>query len=449
MNKVKYKLILVFAILYFANTLQAQQSFSIKEAIDYAVKNHATVKNANLDILNADARVNEIKAIGLPQLNGNVNYTNNYQIARVFLPARTFDPTAEEGAIIAAKFGVANSGNAGVSLSQMIFNGSYTLGLKAADVYKELSVKSLTQTKQQIAESVSKAYYGILVNEERLKLLNINIGRLDSLIRETKAMNVQGFVEKLDVQRLEVQANNLKTETNNIVRLQELSEYLLKFQMGMNIETPILLTDKLSAVSLAELQPIDEDQDFKYANRMEYSILQTQQRLAELDVKNQKAAILPTVMLIGNYGFNAGRPKFGDLITKPWFSNGSLGLGINIPIFDGFARKYKTIQSENNLQKVKNSYTILENSIDMQIKQANISLKNSWESLQENQKNMDLAKEIVRVSKIKYKQGVGTNLEVLNSEAALKEAQANYFNSLYNALIAKVDLEKAKGEIYK
>lgn len=447
MISLKYKSIVLIATIFFAKGLNAQQSFSIKEAIDYAVKNHATVKNATVDILNADARVSEIKAMGLPQLNGNINYTNNYQIARVFLPAKTFDPMAKEGDIIAAKFGVANSGNAGVSLSQMIFNGSYILGLKAADVYKELSAKSLIQSKQQIAENVSKAYYGILVNEERLKLLNTNIGRLDSLIRETKALNVQGFVEKLDVQRLEVQANNLKTETNNIVRLQELSEYLLKFQMGMNIETPIVLSDKLSTISLAEIQPSEYDQDFKYATRMEYSILQTQQRLAELEVKNQKAAILPTVMLNGNYGFNSGRPKFGDLITKPWFSNGNIGLGINIPIFDGFARKYKTIQSENNLQKVKNSYTILENSIDMQIKQASISLKNSWVSLQENQKNMDLAKEIVRVSKIKYKQGVGTNLEVLNAEAALKESQTNYFTSLYNALIAKVDLDKAQGKL--
>jgi outer membrane protein TolC len=446
MNKLKQKSIIVFATIIIANNIFAQQNYTVAEAIDYAVKNHASVKNANLDIENAAARVSEIKAIGLPQINGGVNYTNNFQIARVFLPAKTFDPMAKDGDVIAAKFGVAHSGNAGISLNQLIFDGSYTLGLKAADVYKELSAKMAVQNKQQIAENVAKAYYGILVNEERVKLLQINIGRLDSLIRETKAMNVQGFVEKLDVQRLEVQANNLKTETKNVERLQELGQYLLKFQMGLNIETPIVLTDKLSEIKLTEIMP-SELNDFKYTSRMEYSILQTQERLAELDLKNQKASALPRVLLSGNYGFNAGRPGFGDLITKQWFSNGSLGLGVQVPIFDGFSRKYKTIQSANNLKKVKNSYSLIENSIDMQIKQANISLKNSWESLQENQKNMDLAKEIVRVSKIKYKQGVGTNLEVLNAEAALKESQTNYFTSLYNALIAKVDLDKAQGKL--
>jgi outer membrane protein TolC len=446
MNKIKQIYTIIFATFFIINNTIGQDKYSVSEAIGYAIKNHASVKNANLDIANASARVSEIKAIGLPQINAGVNYTNNYQIARVFLPAKTFDPMAKDGDVIAAKFGVANSGNAGISLSQLIFDGSYTLGLKAADVYKELSAKTLIQTKQQIAENVAKAYYGILVNEERIKLLQINIGRLDSLIRDTRAMNVQGFVEKLDVQRLEVQANNLKTETKNIERLQELGQYLLKFQMGLNIETPIILTDKLSEIKLSEIMP-SELNEFKYTSRMEYSILQTQQHLAELDLKNQKAAALPRVILSGSYGFNSGRPSFGDLFTKPWFSNGSLGLGVQVPIFDGFARKYKTIQSENNLQKVKNSYSLIENSIDMQIKQANIALKNSWESLQENQKNMDLAKEIVRVSKIKYKQGVGTNLEILNAEAALKESQTNYFTSLYNALIAKVDLDKAQGKL--
>lgn len=437
---------LLLALTLISWPVLAQKNYSLKEAIDYAIKNHENVKNANLDIANANARVSEIKAMGLPQVNGNFNVTNNYQIARVFIPARIFNPNAAEGELMAAKFGVANSANAGVNISQLIFDGSYTLGLKAADVYKELSAKSLTQTKQQIAEAVSKAYYGVLVNKERINLLQTNIARFDSLLRDTRAMQSKGFVEKLDVQRLEVQSNNLKTEAKNIERLQELSVNLLKFQMGLDIEENIALTDALESVELNSITPA-EINDVKYSNRMEYSMLQTQERLAVLDVKNNRTKNLPRVLLNFNYGFNSGREKLGEFITKPWFSNGNIGVGVQVPIFDGFARKYRTIQAENNLQKIKNSYSLVENSIDMQIKQANIQLRNSYESLMENQKNMDLAKEIVRVSKVKYKQGVGTNLEILNAEAALKEAQTNYFTSLYNALIAKVDLDKAMGNI--
>ncbi len=438
---------LIMSFLLASNLSFSQQNFSLREAVDYAVRNHVNIRNAQLDILNAEARVNEIKGIGLPQINGNFGYTNNFIIQKVFIPAKTFDPKAAEGDVIAAEFGVRNAGQAGIGLSQILFDGSYLLGLKAADVYKELSKKALVQTKQQSAENVMKAYYSILVNEERLKLLGLNIGRLDSLLRDTKAMNVQGFVEKIDVQRLEVQRSNLKIETQNVERLQELSYYLLKFQMGKRTTDIVVLTDKLSDINANELMP-ENEVDMKYTNRIEYSILQTQDRLAQLDLKNQKSAYLPKVILTSNFNYSTGRPQFFDLFTQPWFNAASAGLAVQIPIFDGFQRKNRIIQSQNNLQKVKNGYELLENSIDLQVKQGQITLKNAYETLQEQKANMDLAQEIVRVSKIKYKEGVGSNLEVITAEISYKESQTNYFTTFYNALIAKVDLDKALGKLY-
>ena len=435
------------SLLLASNLSFSQQSYTLREAVDYAVKNHVAIKNAQIDILNAEARVREIKGIGLPQVTGGFNYGNNLIIQKVFIPAKTFDPKAPEGEVIAAEFGVANSGNAGINVSQLVFDGSYLLGLKAADVYVDLPKKILIQTKQQAAESVMKAYYGILVNEERIKILNLNIGRLDSLLRDTRALNAQGFVEKIDVQRLEVQANNLRIEAKNVERLQELSYHLLKFQMGKKLTETIALTDKLHDVTLSELAP-DSEQELKYGNRIEYSILQTQSKLAELDLKNQKVGVLPRVIFTGGYSYSTGRPQFTDLITKPWFNAANIGLTVQVPIFDGFQRKNKVIQSQNNFQKVKQSFEILENSIDMQVKQGQITLKNAYETLNEQKANMDLAKEIVRVTKIKYKQGVGSNLEVINAEISLKEAQTNYFTTMYNALIAKVDLDKALGKLY-
>jgi outer membrane protein TolC len=438
---------LFMSLLLVSNLSFSQTSYTLREAVDYAVKNHVNIKNAQIDILNAEARVREIKGLGLPQVSGLVNYTNNLIIPRFFIPARTFDPTAAEGDVVAAEFGVANSGTAGINVNQLVFDGSYLLGLKAADVYVDLPKKILVQTKQQSAENVTKAYYGILVNEERMKILDLNIGRLDSLLRDTRALNGQGFVEKIDVQRLEVQLNNLKIEAKNVERLQELSYANLKFQMGKKSSEAISLTDKLSDVNMSELAP-ETELDIKYNNRIEYSILQTQDKLAELDLKNQKVGYYPRVLFSGGYNYTAGRPQFFDLITKPWFNAANIGFSIQIPIFDGFQRKYKIIQSQNNLQKVKNSYELLESSIDLQAKQGQISLRNAYETLIEQKANMDLAKEIVRVSKIKYKQGVGSNLEVINAEIASKEAQTNYFTTLYNALIAKVDLDRALGKLY-
>lgn len=428
-----------------STSLWAQQ-FSLKEAVDYAVSHHTQIKNAQIDVLNADAKINEIKAIGLPQVNGNFSLTNNVLMQRMFIPAKIFNPSAADGELIAAKFGVENSGFSSVGLNQLIFDGSYLLGLKASAVYKELSQKSLTQSKQQVAENVTKAYYGILVNDKRMGLLDANISRLDSMLKDTRALNKAGFAEKIDVQRLEVQSNNLKTEHENLLRLQELGYSLLKFQMSIPLEEKISLKDNLESVNLQILS--NDSAPFDYANRIEYSMLKTQENLAELDVKNIKAGYLPRVVFSGNYGMNTGANAFGDLFRKQWFDNAALSLAIQIPIFDGFSKKYKSIQSENNLRKVRQSFDLLKSSIDLQRNQSSISLKNALESLREQKLNLELADEISRVSRVKYKQGVGSSLEVLNAEASIKESQVNYFTALYNALIAKVELEKANGTLY-
>jgi outer membrane protein TolC len=438
----------IYAGLFLLTSLAASaQNYSLKQAVDYAIAHQVQVKNSQIDLQNANAKVNEIRAMGLPQVNGSLSLTNNLILQRVFIPARIFNPAAAEGELIAAKFGVDNAGFANVGLSQLVFDGTYLLGLKASSVYKDLAVKSVTQSKQQVAENVTKAYYGILVNEKRQSLLALNVARLDTLLKETRELNKQGFVEKIDVQRLDVQANNLRTELDNVNRLQELSYSLLKFQMGFPMEEPIKLSETLEKVELATFN-LNAAGDFNYSNRIEYSILQTQENLAELDLKSIKAGYLPRLLLNANYGYNAGANGFSDLVTKPWFDNAAVTVALQIPIFDGYSKKYRAIQSANNLQKVRQSYSLLKSSIDLQRSQASITMKNALESMKEQKANLELANEISRVTRVKYQNGVGSNLEVLNAETSIKESQANYFTALYNALIAKVEVEKANGTLY-
>lgn len=438
----------IYAGLFLLTSLAANaQTYSLKQAVDYAIAHQVQVKNSQIDLQNASAKISEIKAMGLPQVNGSLALTNNIVLQRAFIPAKIFNPAAADGELIAAKFGVDNSGFASVGLSQLVFDGTYLLGLKASSVYKDLAVKSVTQSKQQVAENVTKAYYGILVNEKRQGLLALNVARLDTLLKETRELNKQGFVEKIDVQRLDVQANNLRTELENIERLQALSYSLLKFQMGFPMEEPIRLSESLEKVELATFNT-NAAGDFNYANRIEYSILQTQENLAELDLKSIKAGYLPRLVLNANYGYNAGANAFSDLITKQWFDNAAVTVALQIPIFDGFSKKYKAVQSANNLQKVRQSYSLLKSSIDLQRSQASITMKNALESMKEQKANLELANEISRVTRVKYQQGVGSNLEVLNAESSIKESQANYFTALYNALVAKVELEKANGTLY-
>ena len=441
--------LMMLAIILYVLPLRAQEgSFSLPQAVEYAIKHNINIKNFQLDALSAEARIGEIRAAGLPQVSANLGLIDNLIIQRIFLPASFVGDNTPGAAPIAAKFGVNYQGTANATLNQLIFNGSYLIGLKAAATYRELAQKNVTQSKVTVAENVTKAYYSAQVAEERAKVLDLNIIRVDSLMRETQIMNQSGFVELLDVNRLEVQINNLKTERQKVQNLIELSYALLKYQMGMALTEPIKLSDNINDVNVDMLKPGLLPTDLTYANRIEYSLLDTQEKLAMLDIRNTKSGYLPIVSASLGYGHNNGRDKLGDLFSTKWFNSSVLSLNVNIPIFDGFAKRYQIDQKKISLDKVKNGQTLLKQSIDLQASQADITIKNAYASLETQKRNQDLAAEIVRVSKIKYKEGVGSNIEVINAESSYKEAQTNYFAALYDLLIAKVDLSKARGELY-
>jgi outer membrane protein TolC len=432
--------------------LRAQDgNFTLEQAVDYAIKNNINIKNSQLDALAAEAQIGEIRAAGLPQVAVNANITDNLIIQRFFLPPGGFggDPSAPPSTEpVAIEFGVKKQGSASATLNQLIFNGSYFIGLKAAATYRELAQKNTVQSKVSVAEAVTKAYYSAQVAEEKAKVLDYNISRIDTLMRETKAMNESGFVELLDVNRLEVQQNNLLTERQKVQNLIELSYTLLKYQMGMPLDQPVKLTDTIEDVNLDQLRTETAQASVNYENRIEYSLLNTQEKLAILDIRNIRAGYLPSLSASVGYGHNAGANTYADLFTRKWFNNSVLSFNLNIPIFDGFTKRYQIEQKKIALDRVKNGQTLLKQSIDLESSQAGINIKNAFATLETQKRNLDLAQEIVRVSKIKYKEGVGSNIEVINAESSFKEAQTNYFAALYDLMIAKVDLSKAKGELY-
>ena len=460
LNKARWGLLLLLVLAGRLSSAQTKQSFSLIEAIQFATDKNLNVQSSRLDAASADARIREVKSVTMPQVSVGSQLTYNAIIQKFILPAGGFggapaSSTAtngnqpEKAEVIAIPFGVNFQGNAQVAVNQLLFDASYKIGLKAASTLRELSQKNITASKINVAEQVAKAYYNVLVSEERIKLLDYNISRLDSLFRETQALNKQGFVEKIDVDRLEVQANNLKTERQKVQNLVGLTYYLLKFQMGLNLNDEIVLTDKIQDVNIDELErsvafvaPVD------YTQRIEFAALQSQIQLADLDYQSIGKQYFPRVLASAAYGHNNGRNNLGDLFTKKWFNSAAVNLQIQVPIFDGFQKRYAAQQKKIALNKVQLGSDLLKNSIDFQTKQAQITIQNSLQTLRSQKRNLDLAQEIVRVTRIKYKEGVGSNIEVLNAESSSREAQTNYFASLLDFMLAKVDLDKASGKLY-
>src|SRR5690606_28730233 len=248
-------------------------------------------------------------------------------------------------------FQLPSSGTAGIALNQLLFNASYLVGLKAADTYKQLAYKTTKQTQIQVIENVEKAYYAVLINNERITLFDNNIARVDTLLRTTTALNENGFAEEIDVDRVRVTLNNLKSERLKFINLQSLSLGLLKFQMNYPIDKPMTVEGSLSELTVSENLFAEYEDGWDYKNRIEYEILDVQRRLQELDIKNKLSNSLPNLSGFVNLGYSTQSPDIGGLFTTEsgvastdlygpdkWYNYSSFGITLNIPIFSASQR---------------------------------------------------------------------------------------------------------------
>ncbi|MEQ8903824.1 TolC family protein [Ekhidna sp.] len=430
--------------------VQAQErtSLSLEDCINYALGNNEQLKIKQLDKEIAEAEVRKTISMGLPQANVNGGLNYNFEPQKSLIDISTFDPSVPEGTEQEVSFVQKYDGNIGLSVDQLIFDGSYFVGLQAARTYKELSTKEHIKSQIDIVEAVSKAYYNTLIAEEQLELLERNMGRLDTLLDETQEMYNAGFAEKVDVDRIRVNYNNLRVELSKSRQLKDISRKLLKFQMGMDLNQPIELTQNLEEVEINT--PAIPSETFDYGQRIEFSQLQTNRSLAYLDMKNNRVQYLPKIYARLGYGWNTAAPTGSQVFeSRRWLDNGVLGVTASIPIFDGFLKSNKIQQNKLQVKQIENQMSFVKKNIDLEIEQSQISLSSQIEMLEVQKQNMELAQEVYDISKIKYQEGVGSNLEVINADASLKEAQTNYLNALYQAITSQIELKKALGTLYK
>lgn len=422
-------------------------NFSVADCINYAYENQGSVKNAALDVKSAEYRVKETIGQGLPQINGSVTFQDYLKppvsVGPDFLSGN-IDPNAR---LVQFPFGPIKYNNTyAVQATQLLFSGTFIVGLKAVKVYKELSQRSLTRSKIETNVNVTKAYYQVLVSNEQIKLLDANIKQLKQQLDETTAQNKQGFVEKIDVDRLAVQYNNLVTNRENVERSLKLNYQMLKFQMGMPIEDELTLTNKLEDIDLnKDLAENTVDTAF-YRKRIEFTLLETNIRLTELDVQAKKSEFLPTLSANAGYAGIFQENHWRFLFDK-FYTNNYVGLNLNVPIFSGGQRTNQLKQKRIEVEKAKNNLHNAANGFKLQANVANVTYVNGLQSLNNQKKSRELAEEVLRVSKIKYQQGVGSSIEVSQAQTALEQANDDYIQALYNVLVSKVDLDKAYGRI--
>lgn len=442
----KYKYLTLILCLFSITDVRAQLTdtvahFSLQEAIEYAQRNQSSIQNAKIDEEIAANTVKQTVGIGLPQVSGNLNFNDFLKVPTNLLPGEFF---GQPGTQVPVQFGVKYQSSFGLELNQLLFDGTYLVGLQASKTYRELSSKSLKRSRIETAVAVSKAYYSVLVSNEQLSLLDANLLRLKKTLNDTKALYTNGFVEKIDVDRLTVLNNNLETERENVIRLLDLNLNLLKFQMGMSIQSKLTLKDSIAGLQV--VQAFAASDTSAYKNRIEYSLLETQKKLNELDLKRYKSQFLPSLSAFGSTSQSLQSNNFGTLFDRS-FPTTVIGFRLAVPIISGGIKLYQVRNAKLEILKTQNNLFNLKNGISLEVEQAQTTYRNGLKSLENQNRNMELAQEVLRVTKIKYEQGVGSSIEVTTAETSLKEAQNNYINALYDLLINKVNMDKASGKI--
>ncbi|HET6991565.1 MAG TPA: TolC family protein, partial [Bacteroidia bacterium] len=428
----------------------ASYSYSLQQCVDFAKQHNVSVQNAVLDQQAASYKVKETTGAYLPQINSTASVQHFEEFPTTVVPTGGSGPFGggPPGHYFTFSLGTSENASLGFSGSQLLFNGSLVVALKATKTYEELAQKNVDRTSIETSAEVTKAYYSVLVNDEKKKLLDANLDRVKKLVDDTKALYANGFVEKIDVDRITVTYTNLQTEAVNVNRLLDLSIVLLKYQMGMDQSAKLTLTDKIENLNFVPESPLTGK--FDYSKRIEYQISNLNLTGQKLLMRSERMGYFPTVALFGTLSTNAYRSKMDYFKhTTPWYPIALVGLQVNIPIFDGLQRHYRVQQDRVGVLKAQNTLVFMQQTIDMQQAVARVNLQNSVASLQSQKDNMTLAESVFDDAKKKYDQGMGSNLEVINAQTSLKEAQTNYFNALYDAVIAKVEYDKSIGTLTK
>jgi outer membrane protein TolC len=443
------KLFYLLLVIAFANIARAQDAgkfvnaFSLDQCVEFAHKNNVQVKNALLAIESQNQTNREIAGAALPTISTSLSGTDYTKIPTSLLPGQIFG--GAPGTFIPVQFGTKYNANYGASIQQLLFDGQVFIALQARATSMEMQRKNAALTEEAIKANIYKIYYQLSASKTQLNILDANINRIKSLAHDAQIMYQNGFAEKLDVDKLNVQLNNLETEKLKADNSVAIGYMGLKLLMGMPVADSLTLTDVINESSLNN--DILTETNFQYSVRKDFQYLGTVKKLNEYNIKRYQLSNLPTIAMAGSYSKNAQRSEFDFFKGGNWFTTSLISLNVSLPIFNGFATDARIKRTKIELKQTENQIEALKNSIDNEITQAKLNYMSSVATVQFQKKNMELAETVYGQTKKKFEAGTGSNTEISAAQADLVSAQNNYMNALYTALIAKVDYLKATGKL--
>ena len=456
-------------LLFIAATLSAQvenpesYSLSLEEAITFGIENNYQSRIAEKDVEIALKQKWEIIAQGLPQINGAVDYQNFLKQPVTLLPAAAFDntqstidvvqdyfdgvqrndtPVNTPDGFIPVRFGTKQSINANATWSQLIFDGSYIVGIQSVQTLLQISKNAKTKTDLEIKKAVINAYGNVLLAEESVEILEKNVEALQKTYDDTKKIFENGLTEQEDVEQLEITLINLKNSLNRSERMAQISYEMLNLSLGIPVENNVTLTDDLDELAIKFYEPSILEEQIPIEENIDYRIAENSAESAQIQVKLQKAKALPTLTGFVNYGYQSFSDKFAFLNSnQEYYGQSVLGVSLNIPIFSSGMRSSRTKQREIEYEQAILNLERTENEVKGQINMAKSEYEFTIENYQNAIRNLELAERIENKNQIKFFEGIASSFELNEAQRQLYSAQQNYLQSMLDVISAKVELE--------
>jgi len=446
--RLHHLLILVFgfgaAAAFLAGSLPAQaaevKKFDLKTARDYAVEHSYDAKKSHLDLETARQKLKETVASGLPQISANVNYNNNLKLATSLIP-NFFEGKFEEK--IPVQFGTQHNATANIQVQQLIFNGSYFVGLQTSKLYRSLAEQGVERTSLNVQEAVTTSYYLILVAEENERILQSTLANLEKTYAEILEMNKEGFVAETDADLIQIALTQLKNGLQTVQKQKDMAAKLMKFQMGLDLDEPIALTDTLEDILRQTDVGRSIQAEFKIENNIDYQLLSGQEKLTEMALKNEKSRYLPSVSAFFTYQQNAFRDKFNFFSSgNRWFPMQVLGVNVSIPLFKSGSQSAKVAQASLALDQARNAREQVSQALLLEAEQTKIRLSSAQENYVNMKANLKLSQKVYEATLAKYKEGVASSMELTQANDKYLQSQSDYFQALSELLNAKNKMDR-------
>ncbi len=440
------KQIVLFILALITTIVNAQEqnySFSLEQAISHALTHNYSVINAGRDIASAQQKKWETTAAGLPQISGNVGYLNNIDFTLSGVSGNAFNPDGDPNGISLFAFGTKQSMSSNITLSQLLFDGSYIVALQASKTYLKFYENAQKKTNSEIKEMVINAYGNVLLAQESSLILEKNKAILEKTLSDTKETFKNGLIEEENVEQLQITLASVNSNLNNIKRILGISNNMLKITLGIDINDELKLTDKLDNLTIANLDLGFSQKDFTVSDNIDYQMGANFEKQRQLEYKLERYKALPTLAAAYNLGYNSFANDFSFLDgNQKWNKFSNVGVNLSIPIFSSFGRYAKAQQAKIALEQAQTKLSETEQKLKLQYANAKSEYEFSLEEFTTAKNNLNLAERIEKKQQIKFAEGLSTSFDFSEAQRQLYTAQQNYLQSMVNIINKKAALEK-------